>query len=384
MFARALALLVAGALGAVPLVLAAVLWRWAAAQRALAPRNAILTTAAGAALGLLSVYLEALLFEVSGLSVDASRVGTAAALLTMFLFVAPLEQGLKVLAVWPLYRLRVLDGSRLGMLYAACAGAGFGAAVTFHTVAAAPHVDLLLALRALLGAPAHLYFAGVWGFALGSGRAGRGRWFSLAFFVAMVSHGFYAHVVFGRGPGLLVAATPLVLLMFVTSWAALRDAGLVHSSRYALLQSFEPPSIDTVRRALTRKNRPLMPHWIALGALVTLGVMVTLLALAVYVGHRVGIDFAVASESDWRSTGPLTLLGAAVFASFPCASFLVARATAATSVLEPALGAGLAIALLFALLSMAAPVAIVLALAGAPVAFGLAVIGAWFGLDRAT
>jgi ABC-type multidrug transport system fused ATPase/permease subunit len=375
-------LLLGVTLGAVPLALAGLLWRRVNRQRALGPRNALLATAAGAALAVLSTHLEGLFLGLTGLSLTASRGGALAAMSLMFLFVAPLEEGLKVLAVWPLYRLRVLDGARLGMLYAACAGAGFGAVATFVHVAWAPELDGLVVLRAALGAPAHLFFAGVWGFALGSGRAGRGRWFSVAFFVSMLLHGLYAHIVFGRGPGILVAIAPLALGMIVTSWVALRESGLVQPSQYSLLQGLEPPSIDTVRRALTRKNRPVMPHFIALSALVTVGLMIALLAGAVYLGHRVGIDFAMANESDWRSTGPLTLLGMAVIASFPFAGFLVARATAATSVLEPALGAGLAIAAIVALLSMAAPVAVVFALAGAPVAFGLACGGAWFGLAR--
>ena len=375
-------LLVAIALSAVPLGFAALLWRRLNRQRALGRRNALIAVAAGASLAVLGIHLEGLLLGITGLSLKASRGGATAALLAMFLFVAPLEQGLKVLAVWPLYRMRLLDGSRLGMLYASCAGAGFGAVSTFVHVAWAPDLDALLVLRAALGAPAHLFFAGLWGFALGSGRAARGRWFSAAFVASVLLHGLYAHIVFGRGPGILIAVAPLALGMGVTAWVLLRDSGVLPSSQHALLHNFEPPSIDTVRRALTRKNRPLMPHWIALSALVTIGSMISLLAASVYLGHRLGIDFAMASESDWRSIGPLVLLGAAVLMSFPFAGFIVARATSATSVLEPALGAGLAITAVVALLTMAAPVAVVFALAVAPVAFGLACGGAWFGIVR--
>ncbi len=377
-----LSLLVGILLAAAPLGFAALLWRRLNRQRALGTRNALLAVGSGAALAVLAIHLEELLLGLTGLSLQASRGGASTAMLTMFLFVAPLEQGLKVLAIWPLYRMRVLDGSRLGMLYAACAGAGFSAITTFAYVAWAPEIDALRALRGALGAPAHLFFAGVWGFALGGGRGGRGRWFSAAFLASTLLHGLYAHIVFGRGTGMLVAVAPLALGMSVTAWVLLRDSGLVQSPQYSLLQSLEPPSIDTVRRALTRKNRPLMPHWIALSTLVTVGSMISLLAAAVYLGHRIGVDFAMANESDWRSTGPLVLLGSAILMSFPLAGFVVARATSATSVLEPALGAGLAITAVVALLSMAAPVAVVFALAAAPVAFGLACGGAWFGLAR--
>ena len=125
-----------------------------------------------------------------------------------------------------------------------------------------------------------------------------------------------------------------------------------------------------------------MLHWIALGALVTLGVVIAALALAVYVGHVVGVDFALADEADVRSSGPLVLLGSSTLAGFPLAGYLVARASAAHSVLEPAMGAGLAIVAAVALLSLAAPVTAVFGIAVAPLAFALACGGAWFGLVR--
>jgi hypothetical protein len=126
----------------------------------------------------------------------------------------------------------------------------------------------------------------------------------------------------------------------------------------------------------------LLVHWIILGTLVTLGVMIVALAAAVYVGHRVGLDFALADEGDVRSIAPLALLGVGFLTAFPIAGYLVARASAASSVLEPALGAGLALVAVVAFFSMAAPVSVVFALAVAPVAFALACGGAWFGLAR--
>jgi len=52
------------------------------------------------------------------------------------------------------------------------------------------------------------------------------------------------------------------------------------------------------------------------------------------------------------------------------------------SVLEPAIGAALAIAGVLVLLGLAAPLAVVFAVAFAPVAFSLACAGAWIGMDR--
>jgi hypothetical protein len=74
------------------------------------------------------------------------------------------------------------------------------------------------------------------------------------------------------------------------------------------------------------------------------------------------------------------LLGAGVLVAFPAAGFLVARASGTASVLEPALAAALAIAGTLVMLGLAAPVAVVFALAFAPIGFGLACAGAWVGI----
>jgi len=94
------------------------------------------------------------------------------------------------------------------------------------------------------------------------------------------------------------------------------------------------------------------------------------------------VDFSLADESDMRSSGPLILLGAPVLAAFPIAGYLVAKASSAHSVLEPALAAVLALAGLVAMLFMTAPIGVLFALAVAPLAWGLACGGAWIGLER--
>jgi len=78
----------------------------------------------------------------------------------------------------------------------------------------------------------------------------------------------------------------------------------------------------------------------------------------------------------------LVLLGTTVLAAFPISGFLLARASGAEGVVEPALGAAFAISGIVVLLGLAAPVAVVFALAFAPVAFALACIGAWVGQAR--
>src|SRR5690606_13340086 len=104
---------------------------------------------------------------------------------------------------------------------------------------------------------------------------------------------------------------------------------------------------------------PLMLHWIVIGTLVTAGVGLFALALALYVGHAMGLDFAAADEADVRSNGPLLFLATAFGSAFPVAGYLVARASGTHSVLEPALGAALAVLGGVLFLSVTTPIAAV-------------------------
>jgi hypothetical protein len=370
-----------------PLLVAVLMRRRVGTTGAHATRTSLLVAAGGAAAGVLATYLEHLVFGVTGLSIRATEVGVGGALLAMFLFSAPLGEAMKVGVIWPLYQSRRITRPASGLAFAVVAASGFASARLASALVVAP-IDWLQLLRLALSIPAHLFFAGLWGYALGAGKA-RGRWFSLAWLSAMLLHGLYEHIVFGRGPGLLVAAAPLLAAMALVMWVLLRDVAsapesIPVSSRAGTLFPAlpDPPSMGAVRRALSHADRPLLVHWIVLGTLVTLGVMIVALAAAVYIGHQVGLDFAVADEGDVRSIAPLVLLGVGFLTAFPVAGYLVARASAATSVLEPALAAGLALAAVVAFFSMAAPVSVVFALAVAPVAFALACGGAWFGLAR--
>jgi hypothetical protein len=66
-------------------------------------------------------------------------------------------------------------------------------------------------------------------------------------------------------------------------------------------------------------------------------------------------------------------------AAFPVSGYLIAKASNLPTLLEPALASGLAIVFMLVLLGLAAPVALVFALAFSPIAWGLACAGAWVG-----
>jgi len=356
---------------ALPLVLALLLYQRVRKTERPAQGLVLLVAFGGAVTGTLAVYGERLVLAFTDLTFEVARSGAGGALLATFLLAAPLEEGLKVLVVWALYRRQHVHRPRLGLLYAASTAAGFSAVEA--VLGGPPVLDGVGFVRLLLSAPATLFFAGVWGYALGAAHR-HDRWFTLAWLVAMLLHGLYDHILWGRGPGLLVVLIPMLLFMGLGTYMALRGEGP--------RAEFEPPSLERVRERLAKRDRPLMVRWIVIGAFVTMGLIVLLVALSVVAGNRLGVDFALADEADVRSSGPLVLLGIAVLAAFPLSGYVVARASSGQGLLEPALAAALTLGLLVFMLWLAAPIGVLFALATAPIALGLACGGAWIGLER--
>ncbi|MFZ5889914.1 MAG: PrsW family glutamic-type intramembrane protease [Myxococcota bacterium] len=354
----------------------ALVFKKARATGSVSRRTTVYAAVAGAVVAVMCLFIEHWVLRATGLAFDVKTAGAGGALMAVFLLAAPLEEAAKVMVVWPLYRTRRIRGVRSGLCYAVAAGAGFAAVEGAYQVHASQGAALSVA-RALLAVFAHLAFAGAWGFALGAGRM-RGRWFSLTWFSAVLLHALYDHIVWGRGPGYLAATLPMLGFMALGAWAALREIE-PQSIRHTRL---EPPSLRDVRRALRPAERPVMLRWVVGGAFVTLGLILSLAVASVVVGRHIGIDFTLADEADVRSSGPLALLGTGVLLAFPLAGFLITRASASHSMLEPALATLLSLAALIALLAATAPAAVLFALALVPIAVGLCCGGAWFALEH--
>ncbi|MEO8177948.1 MAG: PrsW family glutamic-type intramembrane protease [Deltaproteobacteria bacterium] len=403
-------------LGLVPVLLAALGWRRARVTRDIPPLRALSVGVAAALLAVGCQFIETALWQWTGLSLVALPGKEAEALLAMFLFAAPLEEGAKVLSIWPLYSARRILEIRHGIVLSAIAGLGFAVGKTaiavalgmlpsdtlaaealandsVHTHALAGAGDGLAVLRAALAMPPHVISAVLWGSTLGV-RANT-SWFALAWTVATALLGLYEHIVLGRGPGVLVLALPLLLTLLALAYVAARRAIAKEAARRpASLRPgsdgprssrtgwSEPPSLREIWQALEPRHAPLMLHWIGLGTLVTAGVGLVALAAALYAGHWLGLDFAAADEADVSSNGPLVFLAVAVGLAFPVAGYLVARASGTRSVLEPALGAALAVVVAVLFLSVTTPIAAIFALALTPIAFVLASAGAWLGIGR--
>jgi RsiW-degrading membrane proteinase PrsW (M82 family) len=348
-----------------------------------------LTFGLGAALALVAFFVEAQAARWTGLSVRTNPAGDTGALVFLFLVVAPVREVGKFAACWPAFRSKHFDEPADGIVYSAASALGFVAVENAFVLHA--NTGFIWWLRIGLALPAHLFFAAIWGYALGRVKASKrpGAMVSSAWLAATVGHGFYTHFVWARGPNAMLLAVFLLPAMAFVVWYAMRDLRLrgdrpsriegSRLSRLSILQTITaPPSLSAVRDALRRADKPIMVHWILLGALVTIGAMLACLAGAVGVGRWLQIDFSVVDEHD-LTPAPVLLLASGLLASFPLSGFLVARAAGVTTLLEPALAAGLALVITILALGIAAPGAVVFALAFLPVAWGMACAGAWVG-----
>ena len=374
----------------VPALLLAVLV-WRSDRNREPPLLVLLTFVLGAVFASASLYIEHRAALFTGLDSRASIAGEAGSLLFLFLLVAPMREAAKVAAMWPAFRSRHFDEPYDGVVYATTAALGFACIENGLMLYRNP-VGAVWIARAILALPAHVFFACAWGYALGRAKQAKrpGALFPAAWFVAMLAHGLYAHLVYGRGAGALVGVLPLLLAMGGLAYFAGRDLRARGErvsrrgeenrlSRVSFQYLTAPPSLRTVREALRRADQPIMVRWIVFGAVVTMGAMLVGLALSIGFGHWAHVDFSVVDEHDVTTTAPVALLGSGLLLAFPVSGFLIARASSLPTLLEPALATALAIVATLVLLGFAAPIALVFAIAFSPIAWGLACAGAWVG-----
>jgi RsiW-degrading membrane proteinase PrsW (M82 family) len=344
----------------------------------------------GAVAAVAALFVTSRATALTGLDMQVSDTGESGALVFLFLVVAPLQEAGKVAAAWPAFLSKHIDEEYDGVVYAAAAALGFAAVESGAVLRAHPTGGIWVA-RALLALPAHVFFACLWGYALGRARQMRRQRvpvFPLAFLAAIAAHGLYAHFVYGRGPGALLVVTPLLAGMGFVSALLWRDLlarrkvkkpalPSVSGSRRSFMPA--PPSLSAVRSALARADQPVKIRWIAFGALVTLGAMFVGIAGGVVAARVMHVDLSTVDEKEVRSAAPALLLGAGLLGSFPTSGWLIARAAGVQTLLEPALACVLALAITLVALGFAAPVTLVFAIALSPIAWLLSCAGAWVG-----
>ena len=352
----------------------------------------MLTFALGIVGKLGTVWLEHRAAAWTGLDMSSRVAGAAGSMLFLFGFAAPIREAAKVAAMWPAFRSKHFDEPMDGLVYSASAALGFALVESGYQLRIHAFGWIWVA-RALVALPAHVFFACAWGYALGRAKRNKtpGPIFPISWVAATAVHGLYIHLCYGRGGGALVGTVPLLLAMTIPAIFAVRDLRaredahddsrtsnlLERVSHLALVSA--PPSLRTVREAMHREGQPITLRWIFVGVFVTVGAMTLGLAASIAFGHWAHVDFSIVDEHDVTTTAPVALLGSGVLLAFPVSGYLVARASNLPTMLEPAVGAALAIVLALALLGLAAPVALVFALAFSPIAWGLACAGAWVG-----
>jgi hypothetical protein len=337
----------------------------------------------GAALGVSSLLIERAVLRLT-IGLDAGLGAGPIPLLVAVGFVGPLEEGLKVAAVWPSFKARVLRGPLEGVTGAIAASAGF-AGVEAGWALASGNVGLgsldLISLALITTMQALL--AASWGYVIGHSyrRSGPRQGFFGTWAGAAVAHGVLEHLLSLRTTGGLLASLPLVVAMAVLALMARGElrAGAVFRHRRTERRA---RSLLEIREALARRERPLGVGRIAGGALMNQGVLFVMLALSVVIANRAGVDFSQVDDAEAPAVVPLFFLVGGAVVAFPLAAFLMARGSDHPTLIEPALSAALAIVVLMVVLGLAAPVALAVALAFTPIALVLALAGAWVGVGR--
>lgn len=372
---------------------AALLWLvWRSDRDREPPAWVIGTALLGAVFGAIAFWLREAVARFTHLDVDVHVAGQGMALVYMFAWYAPVGETAKVAAAWPAFRSRHFDEPYDGVVYASAAALGFASiesAFLFHA-----HSGGLWIARALLSLPAHVFFASAWGWGLGRARQLRepGAHFPMLFLVAVAGHGFYTHIVYGRGQAAMLFAIPFVVVMGVIAFFLARDLrqksmvsdrSRITSLSIASLEVLsKPPSLRAFREALKNRNKPIAWRWVLYGAIVHLGGMVLGVTAAIVLGWFMRVDFSIVDERDVSTAGPVALLVAGLLAGYPLSGYLVTRAGELTTLFEPAAAAMLAVTSTLVVLGFVAPIGIVFALALAPIALGLSAAGAWVGREE--
>jgi hypothetical protein len=326
----------------------------------------------------------------------AATGGQITLLLYGFFVVAPLEMATITLAVFPFWRLRRIRmraglsrkiETQEGVFFALSAALGFA---TMRNLAYLwlHGSDWASPGRAALRLSTFVLLCAFWGYVLGrNARRGMGgRRFSTSVLVATLFSAVVDQLVFRPGTIALMAVLPLLASMLLVAFVLWRnERGPQASSGGALSSIFTSapvPSIQAIREAFRQHDRPLTLRWISFGALVTAGMITSGVAVAVLLGHELGVDFSAVDRADAGpdTMAPLMLLGLGALSAFPSSGYLLARASGTRSVLEPAMASAVALVLMMVFLGMVAPVSIVFVIAFAPIAFALSCAGAWVGL----
>ncbi len=217
------------------------------------------------------------------------------ALVVFTLVVGLAEEGSKFLGAWSLARhRREFDEPVDGIIYGCAAALGFAAVENIKYFAIGRMSGVVIAVRAFVTVPAHMFFGAIWGYALGRQLVSRKT--SVLAFVALaaLAHGAFDALL--STDGLQLVATVLVLGLAFAFVAMLREAlryGVV--ARRPAGHDEAPPTellpAERLIRAYFRVGSPRTFYACAAGLIASAFALTVLGGAYEYLHHRIGVVF---------------------------------------------------------------------------------------------
>jgi RsiW-degrading membrane proteinase PrsW (M82 family) len=205
------------------------------------------------------------------------------------------EEGAKFLGAWSLARHRPeFDEPVDGIIYGCAASLGFAAVENVKYFAIGRMSGTLIALRAFVTVPAHLFFGAIWGYAMGRELVSR-RTNALEYLaLAAVVHGAFDAVL--SIDGLQFLGTAIVLGLGSTFVVLMRNAlrfGAVPATRARA--GMPPPSevqpASDLARSYFRIGSPIVFYLCAGGIVFSALALMTLGSAYELLHHRIGVAF---------------------------------------------------------------------------------------------
>jgi RsiW-degrading membrane proteinase PrsW (M82 family) len=234
------------------------------------------------------------------------------ALAVFTLVVGGAEEGSKFLGAWTLARhRREFDEPVDGIVYGCAAALGFAAVENVKYFAFGRMSGMVIALRAFMSVPAHMFFGAIWGYAMGRALVSRRTRVLGYVALAALAHGAFDALL--STDGMQLFATVLVLALafaFIAMLrAALRHGAVRPRARFEAEASpaTEALPASSLPRAYYRVGSALAFYACATGMIVCAFALTLLGSAYELLHHRVGIVFVVIA------TVMLGLLGLAAY-----------------------------------------------------------------------
>jgi RsiW-degrading membrane proteinase PrsW (M82 family) len=206
------------------------------------------------------------------------------------------EEGSKFLGAWSLARhRREFDEPVDGIIYASAAALGFAAVENVKYFAVGRMSGVVIAVRAFVTVPAHLFFGAIWGYALGRKLVSRRTSVFGFFLLAAAAHGTFDALLSTNGMQLVSTVLVVVLAFaFVSMLQSALRYGAVAPRIEAMPEGpplTEPVPASSISRAYFRVGSTRAFYaWAS--AIVVCAFALTVLGGAYeYLHHRIGVVF---------------------------------------------------------------------------------------------